>query len=467
MAKRSKSMSIDEVRELMASQGCKLLSDKYKSVNEPVKYQCSCGNQSTVRLLHFQRGTRCKECGVKKGASTQRLSIEEVQRIFEDAGCKLLTTEYKNNLQKLRFLCTCGREASNSLSNFKAGQRQCKTCGVEKLSQSRRTRIEDIKILFEMQGCVLLSDEYTKPIQLLDYLCNCGSRHSITLGNFKAGHRCKACGIRKSVQTLTENSKKRKFEEMKKILLSEGNKLLRLYKRVTTTGTNEPMMEYECGKGHTTTSTSGNYKNGHRCGTCVLNKRRVGIERARKLFKDGGCSLLETEYSNCEKPMKYICNCGDVAYMSLSNFKKGKRCKRCGIESAKKTSFIRKPFSLPSGKTLLLQGYEHYCIKDLLETYSEEEIKHSGSEVPMFRYKLDGKQHRYYPDFYIPKDNKIVEVKSVYTWNLEIFRNMEKLRSVERCGYIAELRVYDVSGECLYVNSDWSCAPFELEMSSS
>ena len=45
------------------------------------------------------------------------------------------------------------------------------------------------------------------------------------------------------------------------------------------------------------------------------------------------------------------------------------------------------------------------------------------------------KKHRYFPDFYIPKDNLIIEVKSTFTYNKELEKNLLKEQCVKDAGF--------------------------------
>ena len=54
------------------------------------------------------------------------------------------------------------------------------------------------------------------------------------------------------------------------------------------------------------------------------------IKYIKQYFEEHGCELLEEEYKNSHIKMRYICNCEKEHKMSFSNFKTGKRCKKCG-----------------------------------------------------------------------------------------------------------------------------------------
>lgn len=68
-------------------------------------------------------------------------------------------------------------------------------------------------------------------------------------------------------------------------------------------------------------------------------------------------------------------------------------------------------FTFPSGKTVRYQGYEHFCIRDLLLLHAEDEIILHSSAMPTVWYEYLGGRHRYYPDIYIPSQHRLIEVK--------------------------------------------------------
>ena len=111
-----------------------------------------------------------------------------------------------------------------------------------------------------------------------------------------------------------------------------------------------------------------------------------------------------------------------------------------------KNSLRWKEMILPSGVTVKFQGYEDKAITELLKIYSEEEIVLNKSEIPKFTYNYGNKIRKYYPDFYIPKDNLIIEVKSEYYWDLYLKKNLAKKQICVNQGYNYRLMLYDGRG---------------------
>lgn len=108
------------------------------------------------------------------------------------------------------------------------------------------------------------------------------------------------------------------------------------------------------------------------------------------------------------------------------------------------SGYNSKEYTFPSGKTVLVQGYEDRALDILLGHYHEDEID-VHDEVPTITYYTpDGKEHRYFPDIHIPSENLIIEVKSQYTYNgfigwYEV--NLLKEQATKDAGYNFEFMI--------------------------
>jgi hypothetical protein len=110
--------------------------------------------------------------------------------------------------------------------------------------------------------------------------------------------------------------------------------------------------------------------------------------------------------------------------------------KRRQTESAD-ARFFKKPFYMPSGKAVMVQGSEDKALRKLLQKYNETDIIVEDAAIEnaigrIFYKGLDGKTHRYYPDIYIRSANMIVEVKSSYTYKIQ-----EKTNKLKEAACIA------------------------------
>lgn len=105
-------------------------------------------------------------------------------------------------------------------------------------------------------------------------------------------------------------------------------------------------------------------------------------------------------------------------------------------------------------------GYEPFCLQWLLKTNNIQDIyygrnakesEHFGGPIPKFAYFDPTRQkHRtYFPDFYLPKEHKIIEVKSEYYLYKDYRTNIAKKLACCRAGYLFEFHVYDQFGRRL------------------
>lgn len=112
-----------------------------------------------------------------------------------------------------------------------------------------------------------------------------------------------------------------------------------------------------------------------------------------------------------------------------------------------KSAYRKKDYVLPSGKVIKVQGYEPFAINKLLLNFNEEEIIAENKEMPIIWYfDNDNKKHRYYPDIYIPKENKIIEVKSTYTIKTNKELNALKEKACLEAGFNFEFMVFNDKG---------------------
>jgi hypothetical protein len=111
-------------------------------------------------------------------------------------------------------------------------------------------------------------------------------------------------------------------------------------------------------------------------------------------------------------------------------------------EFFEKSKYKYHEYILPSGKVIRLQGYEPKTMTDLLKIYNEGEILYKASDMPEIWYEFAGKVCRYYPDFYIPIANLLVETKSEYTAGLDVEKNTAKFEAVKNAGYEFEIKIY-------------------------
>ena len=102
-----------------------------------------------------------------------------------------------------------------------------------------------------------------------------------------------------------------------------------------------------------------------------------------------------------------------------------------------------KIYTFKSGNIIKIQGYENFALDILINLYDENEILNKRADMPKLNYEKNKKKHIYFPDFFIPKDNLIIEVKSFYTYKLNLITNILKAHCVRKLNYNYEIWIFD------------------------
>ena len=108
-----------------------------------------------------------------------------------------------------------------------------------------------------------------------------------------------------------------------------------------------------------------------------------------------------------------------------------------------KSLFKQKLYKFKSGEEDNCQGYEPLAIKELEELYDYTYEDYKNWNNLEFYYEINNKKHRYYPDIPFIRMNKIIEVKSNYTFYKELCKNLKKAECVIKQGFDFEFWIYD------------------------
>lgn len=203
---------LEEIRELLATEGYVLQSDAY--INNRTKLQTICpnGHEWWSTWDSIGQGKRCRQCylvGVEKAVATKKTTrkskpreqhraemYEKFRLALKTEGYTIDTDHYINNRTKVPLFCPRGHEWSASWNQFDSGKR-CKQCWIE---DSRHSHEEIVKEL-ALEGCELLS-EYKGAMHRFKYRCSCGRMAYTRLKDFRKGARCQACSGVKRKETM-------------------------------------------------------------------------------------------------------------------------------------------------------------------------------------------------------------------------------------------------------------------------
>lgn len=196
---------------------------------------------------------------------------------------------------------------------------------------------------------------------------------------------------------------------------------------------------------------------------------------ASKIIKQSMMQNHGVEYAIQSESVKLKMNATMISRYGFKNWAQTGKANYCGYKW--------KPYTLPSGNIAMLQGYENHLFDSLLQTYDESEIFSDKDKMPLIWYEQNGTIHRYFPDFYIPKDNIVYEVKSDYTFIKGMIDQSIILKAfaTHLAGYNYELQILNQKGETVTkirvnfseenikntegINLSWLCNHFVRNMS--
>ena len=67
-------------------------------------------------------------------------------------------------------------------------------------------------------------------------------------------------------------------------------------------------------------------------------------------------------------------------------------------------------------------------------------------EYLSLNYNFDNKSHIQFPDIFIQKENRVIEVKSTWTYTSKLEQNIEKQKSAKEQGYNFEFWIFNRKG---------------------
>lgn len=188
--------SYEQVKAIFEENGCKLLETEYVNSKTKMRYIAQCGHEHAISLDNFLKGKGrvCRECRYKTVSQKNTHEYGFVKRYFEENGCKLLSTEYKDaSHTKLEYIAQCGHINRATFNKFRNGVgRVCVKC-----SKSRKYTYDEVAKAFEDKGCVLLEDSYINCKTPMRYIATCGHEATISFDVFQnaksATLRCPKC----------------------------------------------------------------------------------------------------------------------------------------------------------------------------------------------------------------------------------------------------------------------------------
>jgi hypothetical protein len=187
------------------------------------------------------------------------------------------------------------------------------------------------------------------------------------------------------------------------------------------------------------------------------------IEALREIYASQ--IQLVSQFRGVNREHRLRCNeCNRTWKAKLSSVLEGIGCPSCvrGVQRRNPRGKYKFKTVLLEGKSFRVQGYEPQALGWILQTkptLKAKDIKvDTSGEVPTIQYKIGRRKRTYFPDMYIPKINRIIEVKSIHTLGIKTGKgwrkNQQKAKAVLEAGYAFALLL--VKGDRIFLMpKDW------------
>jgi len=182
-------LTYEFVKEQFEKEGYTLLSEEYITSAKKLEYICSNNHSYRVSWNKWQGGRRCPYC--TENGRVRTVNIEDIKEQLEKEGYVLLSTEYINCDEKLKYICPNGHKYSTSWDAWSSKRNRCAVC-----NKNAKLTIGYIRKEFEKEHFKLLTTRYKNAKQKLEYICPSGHTGNIMWLNWYHGNRCDKCSNR-------------------------------------------------------------------------------------------------------------------------------------------------------------------------------------------------------------------------------------------------------------------------------
>lgn len=424
----AKAMSVNNFIELLQSKGYELTSSP-SEVYENTKSLMTVTNIATgekhkTSYNRFQSG---HHKSMKEACKTRKLDTLEVKRRVEEAGFEWIEdTVYVDKSTPFDVICHCKNKFSVAIGNIHENRVGCNNY----YRYNKKYPWNYIEGMADKNGCIIItsSDAYKGIETILNFRCSRDSLATKNVKSFLKSPWCIDCSF-----IIRETTNLQKYGAKNYLASEEGKKSIEKF-WLENYGVSHNMKVAEIQKKAQQTCSK---NHGVQCVLVKDGVRNAAINSVIQKY-DNHTFLHTIEYKKVMQS-KYGC---DHNVQNAVLFSK-----------MQKSSYKAKTYVFPSGKSILVHGYEPMCIDMLLKNgINEKDIVTSVKKVPKVIYWIKDKNEssRYFMDGYIKSEDKAIEVKSVYTYNCEKEKNEAKwIEASKVCKGGIDVYVFGRKGEFL------------------
>lgn len=348
--------------------------------------------------------------------------IKYIKEKLEKVGFVLGSTDDELNMDQIRYTCTDDHVVQVKLQAFKLkakANKLCNKCCGSKVGRRKGVKENAVDSAYATTTAYLKDNGYVMVSSFEEFNYNEDHNKKTFTITCSKNHTC----------TLTLSVyRTRKYRKMElcTVCFEEAKAQVKLEKKTITV---KAKPTYNLGE-----TKYGNYK-------AYLEQAGFTLTSTYADFQENRISFICPQQHERTITAKYmgVRKHSDIVMDDVTTL-----CSECIGEPQ---YWMKKPYTFPSGRVEFVMGYEPHCLDLLLETYDEQDITVKTKLIPTFNYKKLHKRYhgeflgRYYPDIMVP--DKIIEVKSAYTYMIDEENTNRKLKIMAEAGYNAELWIFD------------------------
>jgi predicted nucleic acid-binding Zn-ribbon protein len=191
--------NLEFVREKFAANKLELLERSYLDSKTPLSFRCmECGYRGKLRFNDLSNGSGCRQCGIRRRASSQKRDFEAFKRDMDEKGIEVLSGVYVNSETKLQFRCKkCRRHWFARPNDVLRATVGCPRCGHQRAGQRLAYSHEKIDSELGRLRITLLSRYVSSQKSIRVRFEQCGHVVLRTWNEIQRGVGCPKCAQNK------------------------------------------------------------------------------------------------------------------------------------------------------------------------------------------------------------------------------------------------------------------------------
>lgn len=187
----------DDIKKFLKENGCEFISLNTKIIskkNTQVTYIGKCGHKTESNLNWMLSGDAKLQCEL----CNHKISDDTIKEFIENKKYKLINIERKKLDTIITYISTCKCTVTEKYSDLiKRTTDICTKC-----NGTYNYTIDDVREFLENKGCNLISDDYTKTTDYIEFIGECGHKTKKQFSEIKKRNnfKCSKCGPLKSLE---------------------------------------------------------------------------------------------------------------------------------------------------------------------------------------------------------------------------------------------------------------------------